>query len=96
MEIHDAIRYNESVLDKIDFKHLLTIGATPDEVMSLMDEMASYNSYDDDIMEMINGDTLEGYLFNYINREDFMEYCSSRYGVSWNSEVRYQIDGIND
>lgn len=84
--------FNEtlSILDQIEFEDLLEDGVEIENIMNgvvgkLYDNYKEYKS----IWDQIRGTPLYNDLFSFIDKYDFLEYCSTRYDVDWKTETLY-------
>lgn len=82
--------FNEtlSILDQIEFEDLFEDGV---EIKSIMDGVVGklYTQEYNHIWEQIKGTPLQNDLFSFIDKYDFLEYCSTRYDVDWKTETLY-------
>ena len=80
-----------SYLDKIDIEKYMK-NCTSSRISDLI--YAIERDYDD--TELTDNDFLEGFIFNYCNEEEFVEYLTRRFGERiYISEVSYYTFGLN-
>ena len=88
----DAMRLNFDILDKIDLFPFITERANPTDIMRLIEDAYENHKFSREIEILVEDyDTLQGFLFNYVDVEDFIDYLHDRYGTTFNSEVRYWV-----
>ena len=91
MSIDDAIRLNFELLDKIDLLPFINEREDPYDIMNAIEGAYEDHEFSEDVEAIVEGDTLQGFIFNYIGMEDFIEYLHSRYGTTFNSEIKYWV-----
>lgn len=92
MNYDDAIRLNFDILDKIDLFPFITKRANPADIMRSIEDAYDNHKFSQEIENLVeDNDTLQGYLFNYVSVEDFIDYLHSRYGTIFDSEVKYWV-----
>lgn len=92
MSYDDAIRLNFDILDKIDLFPFITERANPVDIMRSIEDAYDNHKFSQEIENLVeDNDTLQGYIFNYVCVEDFIDYLHSRYGTTFNSEVKYWV-----
>ena len=91
MSIDDAIRLNFELLDKIDLLPFINEREDPYDIMNAIEDAYENHEFSEDVGAIIEGDTLQGFIFNYVGVEDFIEYLHSRYGTTFNSEIKYWV-----
>ena len=91
MSIDDAIRFNFELLDKIDLFPFINEREDPYDIMNAIEGAYEDHEFSEDVGAIVEGDILQGFIFNYISMEDFIEYLHSRYGTTFNSEIKYWV-----
>ena len=92
MSIDDAIRLNFEVLDKIDLFPFINEQVSPIDIMTSIENAYENHTFSREIEILVeDNDTLQGYIFNYVSIENFMDYLHSRYGTTFNSETKYWV-----
>ena len=95
MEITVALRFNISVLDRIDFKDILVPGLSPSAAMKILQDKYEDHEFAPEIDAIVESEVMRGYICQWMTEIEFMEYCTSRYNCEWDSETRYWLSGIN-
>lgn len=95
MDTTDALRFNTSVLDQIEFKDILVPGLSPSAAMKILQGKYEDHELTAEIDTLVESDIMRGYICNCMTEIEFMEYCTSRYNCEWKSETRYWLSGIN-
>ena len=91
MYIEDAVKINFDLLDMIDLSDFIEPGIDPRDIMDDVQENYEEGNYSDEINEIIDGEVLQGNVFNYISVEDFMNYLTEKYNITFTEELRYYI-----
>ena len=92
MSYDDAMRLNFDILDKIDLFPFITERANPTDIMRSIEDAYENHKFSREIEILVEDyDTLQGFLFNYVGVEDFIDYLHDRYGTTFNSEVKYWV-----
>ena len=91
MSIDDAIRLNFELLDKIDLLPFINEREDPYDIMDAIEGAYEDHEFSKEVEAIVEGDTLQGFIFNYVSVEDFIEYLHSRYGTTFNSEIKYWV-----
>ena len=91
MSIDDAIRLNFELLDKIDLLPFINEREDPYDIMDAIESAYEDHEFSKEVETIVEGDTLQGFIFNYVSVEDFIEYLHSRYGTTFNSEIKYWV-----
>lgn len=91
MNFDDDMRLNFSVLDMIDIYPFIEICAEPEEIMDNIEAAYDNHEFSKEVEEIVQGDILQGFIFNLISTEDFIDYLHDRYGTTFDSEVRYWV-----
>lgn len=91
MSIDDAIRLNFELLDKIDLLPFINEREDPYDIMDAIKGAYEDHEFSEEVEAIVEGDTLQGFIFNYVSLEDFIEYLHSRYGTTFNSEIKYWV-----
>ena len=91
MYIEDAVKINFDLLDMIDLSEFIEPGIDPRDIMDDVQENYEEGNYSDEINEIIDGEVLQGNVFNYISVEDFMNYLTEKYNITFTEELRYYI-----
>lgn len=91
MSIDDAIRLNFELLDKIDLLPFINEREDPYDIMDAIEGAYEDHEFSEEVEAIVEGDTLQGFIFNYVSLEDFIEYLHSRYGTTFNSEIKYWV-----
>jgi len=91
MSIDDAIRLNFELLDKIDLLPFINEREDPYDIMDAIEGAYEDHEFSEEVETIVEGDTLQGFIFNYVSVEDFIEYLHSRYGTTFNSEIKYWV-----
>lgn len=91
MSIDDAIRLNFELLDKIDLLPFINEHEDPYDIMDAIEGAYEDHEFSEEVEAIVEGDTLQGFIFNYVSLEDFIEYLHSRYGTTFNSEIKYWV-----
>lgn len=91
MSIDDAIRLNFDLLDKIDLLPFVNEREDPYDIMDAIEGAYEDHEFSEEVEAIVEGDTLQGFIFNYVGLEDFIEYLHSRYGTTFNSEIKYWV-----
>lgn len=91
MSIDDAIRLNFELLDKIDLLPFINERENPYDIMDAIEGAYEDHEFSEEVEVIVEGDTLQGEIFNHVCMEDFMDYLHNRYGTTFNSEIKYWV-----
>lgn len=91
MSVDDAIRLNFSVLDMIDIYPFINRGADPSDIMDDIEEAYDNHEFSKEVEQIVQGDALQGLIFNLISTEDFIDYLHNRYGTTFDNEIKYWV-----
>ena len=91
MNFDDDMRLNFRVLDMIDIYPFIEVWADPDDIMDNIEVAYDNHEFPKEVEEIVQGDILQGFIFNLISTEDFIDYLHDRYGTTFNSEVKYWV-----
>lgn len=72
-----AMQYTKQVLDDIDIKQ---IASEHPELKSISDLVTFI---EDEYDQLANNEYMHGFIFNWMNHEEFIDYLDDRYGDSF-------------
>ena len=91
MSIDEAIRLNFSLLDKIDFQPYISNATTIYDIRQAVQGAYEDHEFSPEIEAVIEGDTLQGYVFNWIDDEDLITYLRDNYNMEFREETTYWV-----
>lgn len=91
MNFDNEMKLNFDVLDMIDIYPFIEVWADPDDIMDNIEVAYDNHEFSKEVEEIVQGDILQGFIFNLISTEDFIDYLHDRYGTIFNSEVKYWV-----
>ena len=61
------------------------------EIMEQVQNDLEDNEFDERLTKIFNLPPFNGYVLNFFNEYEFMEYCAMKYGTKWGEEVKYYL-----
>lgn len=88
-------QYNAECLNRIpNFKEKFldqSNGQSPEVIMNMIQDSYDNHEWPLEVSAIFDNSPFDGYVFQSINVEEFMEYCALKYNVTWREEVRYWL-----
>ena len=88
--------FNAECLDKIpNFREYLinNRGATQYELMDIIQNACDDHEWPENVEKIFCQPPFRGDVFEFLTNDEFMEYCSIRYKVRWEEEIKYYLLG---
>lgn len=91
MHWEDAMKLNFTVLDMIDFTPYIEQADTIDDIRDAVNNAYDNNEFGEEVKTIVEGDTLQGFIFNCITDDDLMDYLHDHYNINFQEEVTYYV-----
>lgn len=86
-EFEKGYKYNLSILDKLDLSRFLISGKTIWDIRGEIEDAYDDNEFSPEITEMVENDIMQGFIFNYLSEDEFMDYLVEKYNIHIKEDV---------
>lgn len=91
MTYEEEIKLQEDLLDKLDLRPYIKLHMKHWEIADAIEDAYDDHEFSEEIEKIVEAYPFDGYILNFYNSLDLMEYLEKRYGTRFREESYYVV-----
>lgn len=91
MTYEEEYELQEKLLDKLDLRPYIKLWMKHWEIADAIEDAYEDHAFPEEIDKIVEAPPFDGYILNFFNSDDLMEYLEKRYGTRFREESYYVV-----
>ena len=91
MTYEEEYELQEKLLDKLDLRPYIKLWMKHWEIADAIEDAYEDHAFPEEIDKIVEAPPFDGYILNFFNSDDLMEYLEKRYGTRFRECSYYEV-----